>query len=70
MVRRAPHQVSGNLTILRRRFLPEDLTFAPLILSLLRRTEVRIPLPPAASRANSLIGAAGRSFCYGQLNES
>jgi hypothetical protein len=40
MVRRAPRQVSGSLTrpdlSCGTTFLPEDLTFAPLVLSLLR----------------------------------
>ena len=68
MVRRAPRQVSGSLTrpdlFCGTTFLPEDLTFAPLVLSLLRGPRVRIPIPPwRESIANLALAVPRASHC-------
>jgi hypothetical protein len=66
MVRRAPRQVSGSLTrpdlSCGTTFLPEDLTFAPLVLSLLRGPRVRIPIPPSGESGANRNWPAGTSL--------
>jgi hypothetical protein len=60
MVRRAPHQVSGSTRLdlsCGATFLPEDLTFAPLVLSLLRGTEGSNPAPSSGESTTNRAAA-------------
>jgi hypothetical protein len=57
MVRCVPHQVSGSTRLdlsCGATFLPEDLTFAPLVLSLLRGTEGSNPSPSSGESPANL----------------